>query len=78
MAGETWEYGGRIAVDEVAYFSEPAICRTRGGRILVLLRCHLRRADSTQCQLVLVTSDDDGDSWSPWRFTSMKGCPRTC
>jgi len=38
--GETWEYGGRIAEDPVAHFSEPAIHRTPKGRILVLLRCH--------------------------------------
>lgn len=73
--GETWEYGGRIATDEVAHFSEPAIHRTPGGRILVLLRCHPRQPHDTQCRLALVTSDDDGASWSPWRFTSMKGCP---
>ena len=73
--GETWEYGGRIAVDAVAHFSEPAIHRTPGGRLLVLLRCHPRQPHDTQCRLALVTSDDDGASWSPWRFTSMQGCP---
>ena len=73
--GETWEYGGRIAVDEVAHFSEPAICRTSGGRVLVLLRCHPRRPDDNQCRLALVTSDDNGATWSPWRLTSMQGCP---
>ena len=73
--GETWEYGGRIAVDAVAHFSEPAIHRTPAGRLLVLLRCHPRQPHDTQCRLALVTSDDDGASWSSWRFTSMKGCP---
>ena len=29
--GETWEYGGRIAEDDVAHFSEPAIHRTPSG-----------------------------------------------
>ena len=38
--GETWEYGGRIAEDPVAHFSEPTIHRTPKGRILVLYRCH--------------------------------------
>ena len=38
--GESWEYGGRIAEDDVAHFSEPAIHRTPSGRILVLFRCH--------------------------------------
>ena len=41
--GETWEYGGRIAEDPVAHFSEPTIHRTPGGRILVLFRCHARQ-----------------------------------
>ncbi len=38
--GETWEYGGRIAEDPIAHFSEPTIHRTPSGRILVLFRCH--------------------------------------
>lgn len=38
--GQTWEYGGRIAEDPVAHFSEPTIHRTAKGRILVLFRCH--------------------------------------
>ena len=38
--GESWEYGGRIAADPVAHFSEPTIHRTPSGRILVLFRCH--------------------------------------
>ena len=58
--GGTWEYGGRIAEDAVAHFSEPAIYRTPGGRILVLLRCHPRQPHDTQCRLALVTSDDAG------------------
>lgn len=72
--GETWEYGGRIAEDEVAHFSEPAIHRTPGGRILVLFRCHPRRPERDLC-LALVRSDDGGRTWSPWRFTSIRGCP---
>ena len=38
--GQTWDYGGRIAEDEIAHFSEPTIHRTPKGRILVLFRCH--------------------------------------
>ena len=83
--GETWEYGGRIAEDPVAHFSEPAIHRTPSGRILVLFRCHTDRAgpaisreresDPSLAEdpqysgrfLALVHSDDDGETWSPWR-----------
>lgn len=38
--GQTWDYGGRIAEDAIAHFSEPTIHRTPRGRILVLFRCH--------------------------------------
>lgn len=91
--GETWEYGGRIAEDPVAHFSEPTIHRTPSGRILVLFRCHPGRLgpDIARNQgfegpfiadpafvgrlLVLVYSDDDGETWSPWRPTTVHGSP---
>ena len=91
--GETWEYGGRIAEDPVAHFSEPTIHRTPSGRILVLFRCHPGRLGpnivrdqgfdgpfTTDPQfvgrlLVLVYSDDDGETWSPWRPTMVHGSP---
>ena len=91
--GETWEYGGRIAEDPVAHFSEPTIHRTPSGRILVLFRCHPGRLgpDIVRDQgfegpfiddpafvgrlLVLVYSDDDGETWSPWRPTTVHGSP---
>ena len=91
--GETWEYGGRIAEDPVAHFSEPTIHRTPSGRILVLFRCHPGRLgpDIVRDQgfegpfiddpafvgrlLVLVYSDDDGETWSPWRPTMIHGSP---
>ena len=73
--GETWEYAGRIAEDEVAHFSEPAIYRTPAGRILVLFRCHPRRPEHRYPFLAEVHSDDGGQSFSPWRQTTMKGCP---
>ena len=91
--GETWQYGGRIAEDPVAHFSEPTIHRTPSGRILVLFRCHPGRLGpdivrdqgfdgpfTTDPQfvgrlLVLVYSDDDGETWSPWRPTMVHGSP---
>lgn len=91
--GETWQYGGRIAEDPVAHFSEPTIHRTPRGRILVLFRCHPGRLgpDIVRDQgfegpfiddpafvgrlLVLVYSDDDGETWSPWRPTMVHGSP---
>ena len=72
--GETWEYGGRIAQDEVAHFSEPAIHLTPSGRILVLFRCHPGRPGQPPF-LAEVYSDDGGQTWSPWRQTTMQGCP---
>jgi hypothetical protein len=76
--GETWEYGGRIAEDPAAHFSEPAIHRTPRGRLLALFRCRpVRRITNEvpQLRLALIISDDDGRTWSPWRLTSMRGYP---
>ena len=70
--GETWEYGGRIADDDVYHFSEPAIHLTPGGKIFVLYRCHL--PEGGKC-LALVASDDGGRKWTPWRLTNIKGSP---
>ena len=84
--GETWEYGGRIAEDPVAHFSEPAIHRTASGRILVLFRCHanspqnrdesipLRDRQYNSRFQALVMSDDDGETWTPWK-RSVHGYP---
>ena len=74
--GETWAYGGRIAEDPVAHFSEPAIHLTPGGRMLALFRCHHRRgATADELFLALVESNDGGKTWSPWRHTMIRGCP---
>ena len=73
--GSSWEYGGRIAQDPVAHFSEPAIIRTPGGRLLTLFRCHaVNPADPDGgTYLALVVSDDNGRTWSPWRHTTIRG-----
>ena len=70
--GKTWEYGGRIAEDPVAHFSEPTIHLTPSGRILVLYRCHPAQGRKF---LALVYSDDGGETWSKWRPTSIFGSP---
>ena len=84
--GETWEYGGRIAEDPVAHFSEPAIHRTPSGRILVIYRCHANTSQDKDESIplrdrqynsrfqALVTSEDDGETWSPWK-RSVHGYP---
>jgi len=82
--GETWEYGGRIAEDPVAHFSEPAIYRAPSGRILVIFRCHANQLQDESLPLrdrqynsrfqALVTSDDDGETWTPWK-RSVHGYP---
>ena len=73
--GHTWTYAGRIAVDDVAHFSEPAIHMTPSGSILVLFRCHPNQPPGQDVHLVEVHSDDGGETWSPWRSTTMRGCP---
>ena len=74
--GETWEYGGKIAEDRVAHFSEPTVHITPSGRILVLFRCHPHRGTNDyEVFLAKVYSDDGGQTWSPWEKTTMQGCP---
>lgn len=80
--GETWTYGGRIADDPIVHFSEPAIHRTPSGRLVVLYRCHPRGSPRIQLSgrqggaiVARVESDDDGQTWSPWRPTSIYGSP---
>ena len=74
--GETWDYGGRIAEDATTHFSEPAIHVTPKGRILVLYRCHTEPVlPADEIFLALVYSDDGGNSWTPWRRTSISGSP---
>ena len=76
--GESWDYGGRIAEDPVAHFSEPAAYLTPKGRIIVLFRCSPRRgvsSESPDLRLALVYSDDGGVTWSKWRQTNIRGCP---
>ncbi len=84
--GETWEYGGRIAEDPVAHFSEPTIHLTPSGRILVLFRCHANTSQDQDESIplrdrqynsrfqALVMSDDDGKTWTPWK-RSVHGYP---
>ena len=72
--GKTWDYGGVIADDPVAHFSEPTITMTPSGRILVLFRCHPKPKKGAQF-LALVYSDDLGKTWSSWKPTSIKGSP---
>lgn len=68
--GESWHYGGRIAQDSAYHFSEPVIHRTPNGKILVLFRCHPPQGER---RLALVTSDDNAQTWSPWRLTNIRG-----
>ena len=70
--GETWEYGGRIAKDDVYHFSEPTIHLTPAGKIIVLYRCHLPEGGT---RLALVTSEDRGTTWSQWKLTNILGSP---
>ena len=72
--GETWKYGGRIAEDQIAHFSEPTIHQTPKGRILALYRFHPGPTTGAKC-LALVSSEDEGETWSNWETTSISGSP---
>lgn len=73
--GETWEYAGRIAQDPVAHLSEPMVIHTPSGRLLALYRCHGVNPAYPDGgpYIALVSSDDSGDTWSPWRHTTLRG-----
>ncbi|MDP6359510.1 MAG: sialidase family protein [Planctomycetota bacterium] len=74
--GASWEYGGRIAEDDIAHFSEPAIVQTESGRILVLFRCYEGPdPDRYPWFISMVYSDDGGETWSEWQKTTIQGCP---
>ena len=72
--GNNWKYSGRIAQDDIAHFSEPAIYMTPKGRIIVLIRCHPHQPGKDN-HLVQVYSDDGGKTWSNWESTTMRGSP---
>lgn len=74
--GDNWHYGGKIAVDDTAHFSEPTVHITPKGRILILFRCHSQRGTTDrQVFLARVYSDDGGATWSQWERTPLEGCP---
>lgn len=74
--GETWSYGGRVVEDPISHFSEPTIHRTPSGRIIVLFRCHpVPGSTASDVHLAIVESNDGGDTWEPWRPTTIMGCP---
>ena len=83
--GETREYGGRICKDPVAHFSEPPIHQHSQRAPAGAVPRSYRRARFTEPLasdpafmgrvLVLVTSDDDGKTWTPWRATRIHGSP---
>ena len=74
--GSNWEYWATAAFDEasILYFSEPSLAKLKSGKLVSLIRCQVRpsfRFDN----MWLVTSDDDGASWSRPVRTPLWGYP---
>jgi len=74
--GRNWEYWATIAFDgaDILSFVEPGMTRLHSGKLICLMRCQVRpgrRFDN----MWLVTSDDDGASWSRPVRTPLWGYP---
>lgn len=70
--GETWRYLSLVAEDEAIGFNETSLHLCPSGRLVAFLR-------TTGLEGVLVTasSSDGGQTWSPWRQSSIWGHPFT-
>lgn len=71
--GKSWSYLSTMAEDpggKLGHFQEPAIVRTRSGRIVAAIR------NQGPAQAIWTTwSDDDGRTWQPVRQSPMTGHP---
>lgn len=74
--GRNWEYCATLAYDpgHIISFSEPALLRLASGRLIGVLRAHVRPGQRPD-NMYLVTSDDDGFSWSAPRRLALWGYP---
>ena len=59
----------------VGHFSEPAMCRTVGGRIILLWRYYPVGFGTTPVTLEMTYSDDDGATWSAHEPTTIRAEP---
>ncbi|MBB6250317.1 sialidase family protein [Nitrospirillum iridis] len=70
--GLRWRPLGPIAHDAAGLgcLVEPALLRTRGGRLMAF-----HRTAAMGDQMALSVSTDEGQTWAPWRLTTVVGHP---
>ncbi len=74
--GDNWEYFSTLAYDpaSIVDYEEPALLRLKDGRLVCLLRTHVNPSGDAK-NMVMVTSEDDGFSWTPPKWTNIWGYP---
>jgi sialidase-1 len=74
--GDHWEYFSTLAYDaaSIVDYEEPALLRLKDGRLVCFLRTHVNPSGDAK-NMVMVTSEDDGFSWTPPRWTNIWGYP---
>src|SRR5262249_54802637 len=74
--GENWEYYATLGYDPASIidYEEPALLRLRDGRLVCLMRTHVNPSGDAR-NLALTLSEDEGQSWTPPRWTDIWGYP---
>jgi sialidase-1 len=74
--GSNWEYYSTLAYDPASIidYEEPALLRLKDGRLVCFLRTHVNPSGDAR-NLVMVTSDDQGFTWSPPKWLNIWGYP---
>jgi sialidase-1 len=74
--GENWEYYATLGYDPASIidYEEPALLRLRDGRLVCLMRTHVNPSGDAR-NLAITVSEDEGQSWTPPRWTDIWGYP---
>lgn len=74
--GHHWEYYSTLAYDpaSIVDYEEPGLVRLQDGRLVCFMRTHVNPSGDAK-NMVMVTSDDDGFSWTPPKWTRIWGYP---
>ena len=74
--GDNWDYYGTLAYDpnNIVDYEEAGVVRLDDGRMLSFMRTHLQPSMDTK-NMIMVTSDNDGFTWSQPIWTNIWGYP---
>jgi hypothetical protein len=74
--GVNWEYYSTLGYDAASIidYEEPALLRLKDGRLVCIMRTHVNPSSDAR-NMAIVYSDDDGQSWTPPKFTNIWGYP---